>query len=65
MSSKPIEKRDFPKYKMGFKRARSKEFKMHMPNFSKIVEEGSLSFGRFGEDVEVGIDLPQDFCPIH
>jgi len=43
MSSKAIEQRDFPKYKMGFKRARSKDFKEKIPNFSKIVDQGGLS----------------------
>lgn len=43
MSSKQIKERDFPQYKMGFKRARSKDFKIHIPNFSEIVEKGSLS----------------------
>lgn len=43
MSSKAIQARDFPHYKMGFKRARSKDFKAHLPNFSGIVEGGRIS----------------------
>ncbi len=43
MSSRAIDARDFPNYKMGFKRARSKDFKEHIPNFSKIVDDGCLS----------------------
>lgn len=42
VSSKAIVKRDFPNFKMGFKRARSKEFKAQLPNFSSIVEGHSL-----------------------
>ena len=47
MSSKAIEQRDFPKYKMGFKRARSKDFKESIPNFSKIVDDGKFSQEEF------------------
>ncbi len=43
MSSKAVEHRDFPNYKMGFKRARSKDFKATMPNFSAIVDGGGIS----------------------
>ena len=43
MSSKPIKERDFPKFKMGFKRARSRDFKAHIPNFSEIVDKGELT----------------------
>jgi hypothetical protein len=43
MTSRDIEARDFPNYKMGFKRARSKEFKEQLPNFSRIVEDGNMS----------------------
>lgn len=39
MSSRGIEKRDFPEYKMGFKRARSKEFKEQLPGFTDVVEK--------------------------
>jgi len=42
ISSKAIEVRDFPHYKMGFKRARIQDFREQIPNFSKIVEEGNL-----------------------
>lgn len=42
MASKPIETRDFPYFKMGFKRARSKDFKSKLPNFSDIVESGGM-----------------------
>lgn len=42
MSNKSIEHRDFPHFKMGFKRARSKDFKAQLPNFSMIVEGRSL-----------------------
>ena len=42
MSSKTIDPRDFPNYKMGFKRARSKDFKTQLPNFSKIVDGEGL-----------------------
>jgi hypothetical protein len=43
MSSKAITERDFPKFKMGFKRARSRDFKAYIPNLSEIVEKGSLN----------------------
>ena len=43
MSSKPIEARDFPNFKMGFKRARSEDFKEHLPHFSEIVDNDNLS----------------------
>jgi acylphosphatase len=42
MSSKAIEHRDFPQYKMGFKRPSSKDFKEQLPNFSEIVDSGKL-----------------------
>lgn len=42
MSSKAIEDRDFPQYKMGFKRPSGQEFKAQLPNFSDIVDSGKL-----------------------
>lgn len=47
MSRKSIEVRDFPKYKMGFKRTRSKDFKEKLPNFSKIVEGKGMNAEEF------------------
>jgi len=38
MASRSIKTRDFPQYKMGFKRARSKHFKEELPGFTDIVE---------------------------
>lgn len=43
MSSKAVQERDFPNFKMGFKRARSQDFKMQLPNFSDIVDAGGIS----------------------
>lgn len=43
MSSRPIETRDFPHFKMGFKSAPSQDFKDQLPNFSKIVDQDNLS----------------------
>lgn len=42
MSSKAIKQRDFPNFKMGFKRAQRGDFKMQLPNFSSIVESSNL-----------------------
>ncbi|WPJ94773.1 BLUF domain-containing protein [Coraliomargarita algicola] len=42
MSSKAIEHRDFPQYKMGFKRTSNKELTEHLPCFSQIVDNGAL-----------------------
>jgi hypothetical protein len=42
MSSKAITERDLPNFKMGFKRARSKDFKAYIPNFSEIVDRDTL-----------------------
>lgn len=43
MSSKPINHRDFPEFKMGFKRARSKDFKEQLPGFTDLVENRGVS----------------------
>lgn len=43
ISSKSIEKRDFPEFKMGFKRARSIDFKKQLPGFTDVVEERGVS----------------------
>jgi acylphosphatase len=43
MSSRNIEKRDFPEYKMGFKRANRREFEEQLPGFSDVVENGDFS----------------------
>lgn len=43
ISSKPIEKRDFPEFKMGFKRARSVDFKKQLPGFTDVVEKRGVS----------------------
>jgi hypothetical protein len=43
MSSRRIERRDFPNFKMGFKRTHSQTLEAHIPNFSKIVDERHLS----------------------
>ena len=41
MSSRAIAQRDFPHYKMGFKRARSRDFKEQLPGFTDIVEKSN------------------------
>lgn len=43
ISSKSIEKRDFPEFKMGFKRARSIDFKEQLPGFTDVVEKRGVS----------------------
>lgn len=43
MSKKPITQRDFPEFKMGFKRSRSKDFKQQLPGFIDIVEQRGVS----------------------
>lgn len=43
MSSRSIEHRDFPEFKMGFKRAHSKDFKQQLPGFTEVVEERGVS----------------------
>ena len=43
VSSRAITKRDFPEFKMGFKRARSVDFKEQLPGFTDVVERRSVS----------------------
>lgn len=43
ISSRPIEQRDFPEFKMGFKRARSVDFKAQLPGFTDVVERRGVS----------------------
>jgi hypothetical protein len=43
MSNRPIERRDFPHFKMGFKRVQSKHIEINIPNFSKVVDNGGFS----------------------
>lgn len=43
ISSRSIEKRDFPEFKMGFKRARSIDFKQQLPGFTDVVERRAVS----------------------
>jgi len=43
ISSRPIQQRDFPEFKMGFKRARSVEFKKQLPGFTDVVEKRGVS----------------------
>lgn len=43
ISSRPIEQRDFPEFKMGFKRARSVDFKAQLPGFTDVVERRDVS----------------------
>lgn len=43
ISSKTIKKRDFPQFKMGFKRATSQSLQEQIPYFSSIVEGEGLS----------------------
>jgi hypothetical protein len=42
MSSKAIERRDFPNFKMGFKRTNPRDIEQYLPNFSDIVESHHL-----------------------
>lgn len=42
LSRKFVEKRDFPEYRMGFKRACSKQLAEKLPGFSDIVENRKL-----------------------
>ncbi|HKK18871.1 MAG TPA: BLUF domain-containing protein [Opitutales bacterium] len=43
ISGRSIEKRDFPEFKMGFKRARSIDFKHKLPGFTDVVEKRGVS----------------------
>lgn len=43
MANRPIEHRDFPHFKMGFKCVKSKDLTTNIPNFSKIVNNGGFS----------------------
>lgn len=43
ISSRPIKQRDFPEFKMGFKRARSTDFKAQLPGFTDVVEKRGVS----------------------
>ena len=42
LSRKMVSKRDFPEYKMGFKRASSQQLAKELPGFSDIVENRQL-----------------------
>lgn len=43
MSSQAIEKRDFPEYKMGFKRTISTDYDAEFPGFTDVVEKRSIN----------------------
>lgn len=43
MSSRPIQKRDFPEYKMGFKRPPNLDLDAQLPGFTDIVEKRNVS----------------------
>ncbi|WP_158279890.1 BLUF domain-containing protein [Coraliomargarita sinensis] len=43
ISGRSVQRRDFPKFKMGFKRARSKDFKAQLPGFTDVVEKGKVT----------------------
>jgi acylphosphatase len=43
MSCRSIEKRDFPNFKMGFKRACRQELEAQLPGFTNIVEERGVT----------------------
>lgn len=45
MSSKPIQTRDFPEYKMGFKRTNPQCVREHIPGFTDLVEKGRVNQG--------------------
>ena len=43
ISSRSIDQRDFPEFKMGFKRARSVDFKEQLAGFTDVVEKRGVS----------------------
>ena len=43
ISRKSVEQRDFPEFKMGFKRAKRCDFKEQLPGFTDVVEQRSVS----------------------
>ena len=43
ISNSPIEKRDFPEFKMGFKRAGKAVFNKSLPGFTDVVEKANIS----------------------
>ena len=43
ISTRPIEQRDFPEYKMGFKRTERGTFEQKIPGFTDVVERRNLS----------------------
>lgn len=43
ISSQSINRRDFPEFKMGFKRARCEDFKEQLPGFTDVVERRSVT----------------------
>ncbi len=43
ISSRPIQERDFPAYKMGFKRTHSQAFKQKLPGFTDVVERRAVT----------------------
>ncbi|MEO0508451.1 MAG: BLUF domain-containing protein [Verrucomicrobiota bacterium] len=47
LSSRAIERRDFPNYKMGFKRAQPKDFHDNLPGFTDMVENQNFSEEQF------------------
>ncbi len=43
LSRRHVEQRDFPEYKMGFRRTDRKTLNQHIPGFTDIVEKGALT----------------------
>jgi hypothetical protein len=43
ISSRAVKHRDFPNFKMGFKRARSVDFEEQLPGFTDVVEKRAVS----------------------
>jgi len=43
ISSRVVNARDFPEYKMGFKRANPHDFNKHIPGFTDVVEKRTVS----------------------
>jgi hypothetical protein len=41
--SEPIKKRDFPEFRMGFRRVRSRNLELQLPGFTEIVEQRNIS----------------------
>jgi len=47
IANRSIEQRDFPEYKMGFKRARREEVEEQIPGFTDMVEKRSVTNEQF------------------